>query len=191
MPLGAPSCSLPLASSPALPPPPTHVYPVPPIAFFCPRSQLDFAVLTANQHHQRPCAHLPLLNFHFTVSSTQAKIFDPAPEGTRKCIVSTNIAETSLTVDGILYVVDTGYVKMKVRCEERGWLACACCRALRASSCRTVLHFLLHLCDKCKGETHGKRQAMAFILALMVHIDHQQLLRPCLLSARGAWAHLQ
>lgn len=45
----------------------------------------------------------------------QAKIFDPAPEGTRKCIVSTNIAETSLTVDGILYVIDTGYVKMKVR----------------------------------------------------------------------------
>ncbi len=44
----------------------------------------------------------------------QAKIFDKAPEGTRKVIVSTNIAETSLTVDGILYVIDTGYVKMKV-----------------------------------------------------------------------------
>ncbi len=29
--------------------------------------------------------------------------------------MSTNIAETSLTVDGILYVIDTGYVKMKVR----------------------------------------------------------------------------
>ena len=46
--------------------------------------------------------------------AVQAKIFDPAPEGTRKCIVSTNIAETSLTVDGILYVIDTGYCKMKV-----------------------------------------------------------------------------
>lgn len=44
----------------------------------------------------------------------QAKIFDKAPDGTRKCIVSTNIAETSLTVDGIFYVIDTGYVKMKV-----------------------------------------------------------------------------
>ena len=32
----------------------------------------------------------------------------------RKCIVSTNIAETSLTVDGILYVIDTGYCKLKV-----------------------------------------------------------------------------
>ncbi|KAL4449004.1 hypothetical protein ABPG77_007721 [Micractinium sp. CCAP 211/92] len=44
----------------------------------------------------------------------QAKIFDKAPDGMRKCIVSTNIAETSLTVDGIIYVIDTGYVKMKV-----------------------------------------------------------------------------
>lgn len=47
-------------------------------------------------------------------SDLQAKIFEPAPEGSRKCIVSTNIAETSLTVDGILYVIDTGYCKMKV-----------------------------------------------------------------------------
>ncbi|WIA41331.1 hypothetical protein OEZ86_004928 [Tetradesmus obliquus] len=47
-------------------------------------------------------------------SDLQAKIFDKAPEGSRKCIVSTNIAETSLTVDGIYYVIDTGYVKMKV-----------------------------------------------------------------------------
>ena len=44
----------------------------------------------------------------------QAKIFDKAPPGVRKCIVSTNIAETSLTVDGIIYVIDSGYVKMKV-----------------------------------------------------------------------------
>jgi len=47
-------------------------------------------------------------------SDLQAKIFDRAPDGTRKCIVSTNIAETSLTVDGIIYVIDSGFVKMKV-----------------------------------------------------------------------------
>ncbi|KAI1383342.1 P-loop containing nucleoside triphosphate hydrolase protein [Hypoxylon trugodes] len=44
----------------------------------------------------------------------QAKIFDRAPPGVRKCIVATNIAETSLTVDGIMYVVDAGYSKLKV-----------------------------------------------------------------------------
>ncbi|SPO28883.1 probable PRP16 - RNA-dependent ATPase [Ustilago trichophora] len=44
----------------------------------------------------------------------QAKIFDAAENGERKCIVATNIAETSLTVDGIMYVVDAGYYKLKV-----------------------------------------------------------------------------
>lgn len=44
----------------------------------------------------------------------QAMIFDPAPPGTRKCVIATNIAETSLTVDGIKYVIDSGYCKFKV-----------------------------------------------------------------------------
>ncbi len=59
-----------------------------------------------------PLAMLPI--YSQLPSDLQAKIFDKAPEGTRKCIVATNIAETSLTVDGILYVVDTGYYKLKV-----------------------------------------------------------------------------
>ncbi|BGP46836.1 Pre-mRNA-splicing factor ATP-dependent RNA helicase PRP16 [Rhodotorula kratochvilovae] len=44
----------------------------------------------------------------------QAKIFSPTEDGRRKVIVATNIAETSLTVDGIMYVVDAGYSKLKV-----------------------------------------------------------------------------
>ncbi|XP_053611726.1 probable ATP-dependent RNA helicase DHX34 isoform X2 [Plodia interpunctella] len=41
----------------------------------------------------------------------QDKVFDYPPEGVRKCIVSTNIAETSVTIDGIRFVVDSGKVK--------------------------------------------------------------------------------
>ena len=44
----------------------------------------------------------------------QSRIFDQAPPGVRKVIVATNIAETSLTVDGIMYVVDCGFSKLKV-----------------------------------------------------------------------------
>jgi pre-mRNA-splicing factor ATP-dependent RNA helicase DHX15/PRP43 len=51
----------------------------------------------------------------------QQRIFDKAPEPLRKggrpgrkCIVATNIAETSLTIDGIVYVVDPGFSKQKI-----------------------------------------------------------------------------
>lgn len=46
-------------------------------------------------------------------SEMQAKIFQPTPEGGRKVILGTNIAETSLTIDGIVYVIDPGYCKQK------------------------------------------------------------------------------
>jgi pre-mRNA-splicing factor ATP-dependent RNA helicase DHX38/PRP16 len=50
----------------------------------------------------------------------QAKIFDKAAPGVRKVIVATNIAETSLTVDGIMYVVDAGFSKLKVYNSKMG-----------------------------------------------------------------------
>ncbi|EPY19877.1 RNA helicase [Strigomonas culicis] len=43
----------------------------------------------------------------------QLLVFEPAPRGERKIILATNIAETSITVEGIKYVVDAGVVKAK------------------------------------------------------------------------------
>ena len=53
-------------------------------------------------------------------SEMQTRIFDPAPPGSRKVVVATNIAETSLTIDGIHYVVDPGFVKQKVYNSKTG-----------------------------------------------------------------------
>ena len=44
-------------------------------------------------------------------SELQGKIFEPTPGNARKVILATNIAETSLTIDGIVYVIDPGFVK--------------------------------------------------------------------------------
>ncbi|PKA66118.1 putative pre-mRNA-splicing factor ATP-dependent RNA helicase [Apostasia shenzhenica] len=43
----------------------------------------------------------------------QVRVFSPAPSNCRRIIVATNIAETSLTVDGVVYVIDPGYVKQR------------------------------------------------------------------------------
>ncbi|KAJ3037444.1 DEAH-box RNA helicase prp16 [Rhizophlyctis rosea] len=59
-----------------------------------------------------PLAILPI--YSQLPADLQAKIFERSDGNARKVIVATNIAETSLTVDGIMYVVDTGYSKLKV-----------------------------------------------------------------------------
>ncbi|QRW26981.1 Helicase associated domain (HA2) [Rhizoctonia solani] len=43
----------------------------------------------------------------------QLAVFQPAERGTRKVVVSTNIAEASVTIDGIRFVVDCGFVKIR------------------------------------------------------------------------------
>lgn len=42
----------------------------------------------------------------------QNKVFDVLPKGKRKVVVATNIAETSITINGIVYVIDPGYAKI-------------------------------------------------------------------------------
>ncbi|KAK7302892.1 hypothetical protein RJT34_13789 [Clitoria ternatea] len=43
----------------------------------------------------------------------QELVFSPTPRGKRKVVISTNIAETSLTLEGVVYVVDSGFSKQR------------------------------------------------------------------------------
>ena len=59
----------------------------------------------------KPLYVLPL--FSLMSSEKQALVFEAPPEGTRLCVVATNVAETSLTIPNVRYVVDTGRTKTK------------------------------------------------------------------------------
>ena len=54
-----------------------------------------------------------VLLFAAMPAEEQMKVFEETPKGTRKIVLATNIAETSLTIPGIRYVVDTGLTKMR------------------------------------------------------------------------------
>ncbi|CAK3892732.1 ATP-dependent RNA helicase DHX35 [Lecanosticta acicola] len=56
---------------------------------------------------------LPLPLFAGLTTEQQMYVFEPAPEDTRKIICATNIAEASVTIDGIIYVIDSGFVKLR------------------------------------------------------------------------------
>nr|XP_040145516.1 probable ATP-dependent RNA helicase DHX37 isoform X2 [Ictidomys tridecemlineatus] len=65
---------------------------------------------------EQPDASLPLHVlplYSLLAPEKQAQVFRPPPEGTRLCVVATNVAETSLTIPGIKYVVDCGKVKKR------------------------------------------------------------------------------
>ena len=65
----------------------------------------------SSHHRAQRILSLPL--YAGLTSEQQLYVFEPAPEHTRKVIVSTNIAEASVTIEGIVYVIDCGFVKLR------------------------------------------------------------------------------
>ncbi|GAA5974236.1 hypothetical protein JCM11641_003345 [Rhodosporidiobolus odoratus] len=88
---------------------------------------------------------LLILPLHANLTSQeQTAVFRPTPAGKRKIVVATNVAETSITIDGIVYVVDCGRVKENAFDAESGitrlveqWTSRAGCRQRRGRAGRT------------------------------------------------------
>jgi pre-mRNA-splicing factor ATP-dependent RNA helicase DHX16 len=64
----------------------------------------------------------------------QSKVFDPTPPGARKVVIATNIAETSITIDGIVFVVDPGFCKQNRFSSKTGMETLAVTRISKASA---------------------------------------------------------
>lgn len=84
-----------------------------------------------------------VIPLHSSVSpGDQRQAFKRPPEGVRKIVIATNIAETSLTIEDVVYVVDCG--KLKV------CLECICCTATAfASHVSLDLDSTSRLCQCC------------------------------------------
>lgn len=74
--------------------------------------EIERLVEAINEYSESKNGGWIVLPLHSSLSAAeQDKVFDYAPEGYRKCIISTNIAETSVTIDGIRFVIDSGKAK--------------------------------------------------------------------------------
>ena len=82
----------------------------------------------------------------------QSKVFEPTPMGARKVVIATNIAETSITIDGIVFVVDPGYCKQNRFSSKTGMETLAVTRISRASA------------DQRAGRAGRNRPGMCFRL---------------------------
>ena len=59
--------------------------------------------------HSCECPDMQVLPLYAALSpELQARVFAPPPRGCRRVVVATNLAETSLTVPGVVFVVDPG-----------------------------------------------------------------------------------
>lgn len=81
------------------------------LAFLPGAEEIDTALDMLRDLHDKPdLVCLPL--YGSLPAASQMLIFKRAPQHTRKVVIATNIAETSLTIDGIRFVIDAGFVKL-------------------------------------------------------------------------------
>jgi ATP-dependent RNA helicase DHX8/PRP22 len=84
------------------------------LVFLTGREEIENACDVLSQH-PKEFPNVEIVPIYSTLDNIeQEKAFMNAPPGKRKIVISTNLAETSMTIPGIKYVIDTGYTKTKI-----------------------------------------------------------------------------
>ena len=84
------------------------------LLFLTGQQEVEAAISLLNERRGRSARRLlPLPIFSGLSNDAQLAVFRPPPRNTRKVVVATNIAETSITIDGIVFVVDCGFTKQR------------------------------------------------------------------------------
>jgi len=86
------------------------------LLFLTGRDEIENCVASINERVGRLPSSTPKLNalplYAGLPTSEQMAVFQPAQDGERKVVVATNVAEASVTIDGIIYVIDCGFAKV-------------------------------------------------------------------------------
>ncbi|XP_073037377.1 probable pre-mRNA-splicing factor ATP-dependent RNA helicase DEAH9 isoform X1 [Primulina eburnea] len=86
------------------------------LVFLTGQDDIDAAIqmLTEDSQSNRKKGLIVLPLYSGLPRADQDLVFSPTPRGRRKVVISTNIAETSLTLEGVVYVVDCGFTKQRI-----------------------------------------------------------------------------
>nr|CAD7395571.1 unnamed protein product [Timema cristinae] len=143
--------------------------------------------ITAEEKRMQEGGKYWLCVLHSKMQTTDQKlVFRPSPHGTRKIILSTNIAETSITINDVIFVIDAGKVKEKSYDALSGvsmlrpvWISQACALQRKGRAGRTQPGKCYHLFSSARYYAMQKYHTPEILrLPLQELCLHTKLLAP-------------